>query len=46
MIYGKSVDEFIRANADPIFLHQNGMWEYMDCSNVAEAEDESDDIFG
>lgn len=22
-------DEFIRRNADPIFLHQNGMWEYM-----------------
>jgi hypothetical protein len=24
------VDEFIRRNADPIWLHQNEMWEYMD----------------
>jgi len=44
-IDGQSFDEFIRANADPIFLHQNGMWEYLDRSNVGEAEDESDDIF-
>lgn len=24
------VDEFIRQNADPILLHQNEMWEYID----------------
>ena len=24
------VDEYIRRNADPIWLHQNGMWEYME----------------
>ena len=24
-------DEFIRRNADPIWLRQNDMWEYMDC---------------
>ena len=24
------VDEFIRRNADPIWLHQNEMWEYID----------------
>lgn len=29
-IEGMSVDEFIRRNADPIWLHQNEMWEYMD----------------
>jgi len=29
-IDGMDVDEFIRKNADPIWLHQNGMWEYMD----------------
>ena len=29
-IEGMSVDEFIRQNADPIFLHQNGMWELME----------------
>jgi len=30
MIDGMTVDEFIRQNADPIWLHQNGMWEDMD----------------
>ena len=29
-IDGKSADEFIRDNADPIWLHQNEMWEYID----------------
>ena len=24
------VDEFIRNNADPIWLHQNEMWEYIE----------------
>ena len=28
-IEGMDVDEFIARNADPIWLHQNGMWEYM-----------------
>ena len=28
-ISGMNVDEFIRRNADPIWLHQNEMWEYM-----------------
>ena len=28
-IEGLPVDEFIARNADPIWLHQNGMWEYM-----------------
>jgi hypothetical protein len=28
-IDGMSVDEFIRRNADPIWLHQNEMWEDM-----------------
>ncbi len=28
-IDGMDVDEFIRINADPIWLHQNEMWEYM-----------------
>jgi hypothetical protein len=27
-IEGLDVDEFIRQNADPIWLHQNEMWEY------------------
>jgi hypothetical protein len=29
LIEGLSVDEFIARNADPIWLHQNGMWEFM-----------------
>ncbi len=29
-IDGMDVDEFIMRNADPIWLHQNEMWEYMD----------------
>jgi hypothetical protein len=28
-IDGMDVDEFILRNADPIWLHQNGLWEYM-----------------
>lgn len=28
-IDGMDVDEFIRRNADFVFLHQNEMWEYM-----------------
>jgi len=28
-IEGMDVDEFIRRNADPIWLHQNEMWEYI-----------------
>lgn len=28
-IDGMEVDEFIRRNADPIWLHQNEMWEGM-----------------
>jgi len=28
-IDGIDMDEFIRRNADPIWLHQNEMWEYM-----------------
>jgi len=30
---GMDVDEFIRRNADPIWLHQNGMWESMTCDD-------------
>ncbi len=28
-IDGIDIHEFIRRNADPIWLHQNEMWEYM-----------------
>ena len=33
-IDGLEVDEFIRRNADPIWLHQNGLWEYMTEENT------------
>ena len=29
-INGMDIDAFIMNNADPIFLHQSEMWEYMD----------------
>ena len=29
LIDGLPVDEFIAHNADPIWLHQNGLWELM-----------------
>jgi hypothetical protein len=29
LIDGLDVDEFIARNADPIWLHQNELWEYM-----------------
>ena len=28
-IDGMPVDEFIARNADPIWLHENGMWEFL-----------------
>ena len=30
LIEGMPVDEFIARNADPIWLHQNGLWELLD----------------
>ena len=39
-IDGMDVDEFIRANAGPIWLHQNAMWEYI---RPVEDSDDSDD---
>ena len=35
-VEGLPVDEFIRKNADPIWLHQNEMWEMMDQEEEAE----------
>ena len=37
-IDGMDVDEFIRRNADPIWYHQNEMWDY----NVDDEEDRTD----
>ena len=38
-IEGMDADEFIRRNADPIWLHQNEMWEYIDQNNDEELDD-------
>ena len=29
LIQGLPVEEFIARNADPIWLHENGLWEFM-----------------
>ncbi len=29
LIDGLPIDEYISRNADPVWLHQNEMWEYM-----------------
>jgi hypothetical protein len=29
LIEGLPVEEFIARNADPVWLHQNGLWEFM-----------------
>jgi len=34
-IDGMDVEEFVRRNADPLWLHQNGMWEYMEEGGAA-----------
>jgi len=33
-IEGMDADEFIRRNADSIWLHQNEMWEFMNLDDV------------
>lgn len=40
MIDGIPVDEFIKNNADPIWLHQNEMWEL-----IEELESEQEDLY-
>lgn len=42
-IDGLPVDEFIRRNADPIWLHQNGMWEYLEPTESDLFESESEE---
>lgn len=39
-VEGMSVDDFIRANADPIFLLQEELWEYLE----AEGEIDMDSV--
>ena len=44
-IDGMSVDEFIRRNADPIFLHEMEMWELIEEPDAPADGDEEPDIF-
>jgi hypothetical protein len=45
-IDGMDAEEFIRRNADLIFLHEHEMWELMEESDApAAADDEEPDIF-
>jgi hypothetical protein len=43
LVEGMDPDEFIRRNADPIWLHQNEMWEYMDLGLSGEGTGSDDD---
>lgn len=36
LIEGMDPDEFIKRNADPVWLHQKGMWEHIDTEPVNE----------
>lgn len=38
-IDGMDVDEFIKQNADPMWLHQNGMWEELHALEVQDQEE-------
>jgi hypothetical protein len=41
-IDGSDVDEVIWRNADPIWFHQNEMWEYMDTGEEEKADGDDD----
>ena len=44
-IDGMDVDEFIQNNADPIWLHQNQMWEYTETDeDQLYLKEDNDDI--
>jgi len=43
-IDGMDVDEFIRRNADPIWLHQNEMWEYIETEENIEYGNQDDNL--
>jgi hypothetical protein len=42
-IDGIPMEEFIRQNADPIWLHQHGYWEILEERAMAEQEDMSEE---
>ena len=43
LVEGMDPDEFIRRNADPIWLHQNEMWEYISEFPESDANSSDDD---
>ncbi len=42
-VEGLPVDEFIRRNADPVWLVQNEMWEYLDQPEPSASADQTDE---
>lgn len=38
-IDGQALDDFVANNADPIWLHQNEMWEVLDATENQEGDD-------
>lgn len=43
-IEGMDVDTFIRVNADPLWLHQHELWEYIDAEGTDEDAGTGDDV--
>jgi hypothetical protein len=43
-VEGLPVEEFIRRNADPIWLHDEGLWEYME-DHHEDQEDPVESLF-
>ncbi len=43
LIDGMDPDEFIQKNADPSWLHQNEMWEYIETDEGRENNEENKD---
>ena len=43
LIDGQPVDEFIARNADPVWLHQMGMWEYITPDMFDQPDEDGDE---
>ena len=43
LVDGMPLDEFIRRNADPIWLHENGYWEFLQSGENREDEEPGDE---
>ena len=43
MIDGVDIDEYIQQNADPIWLHQNEIWDRLETTESTENEEPSEE---